>query len=160
MADADPTLQLSLQYQQSAFGREAVQAIADRLERVLRVLVTGPDTLAAALDVLSEAERDHLLAGPASAPEEAGTVPDLIAEWVARTPDAVAVVHAGSELTFADLDRRSGRVAAALQAAGLGRGSLVAVALPRTADLVTVLLGFCVRGRPTCRSMCGTRPGA
>src|SRR5205807_9280537 len=50
------------------------------------------------------------------------TVHALIAEQAARTPDAVAVVHAGRTLTYAELDDQASRLAGRLQAAGVEPG--------------------------------------
>lgn len=66
----------------------------------------------------------------------------LVAEQVARTPDAAAVTFGvgGCTLTFAELDRRAERLAGRLRAAGVGPGVLVGVYLRRSADLVVALV--------------------
>ncbi|HEX6039303.1 MAG TPA: amino acid adenylation domain-containing protein [Longimicrobium sp.] len=64
-----------------------------------------------------------------------------IAETVARMPDAAAVEGADGALTYAALAARSAEVAAALRTRGVGRGSLVAVCLDRSARMVAALLG-------------------
>ncbi|HEY0637917.1 MAG TPA: amino acid adenylation domain-containing protein, partial [Pseudonocardiaceae bacterium] len=69
-----------------------------------------------------------------------GTLVDAFAGHVARTPDAEAVVAPGERLTYRELDRRSAALAAVLRGHGAGPGEIVAVALPRSADLVVALL--------------------
>ncbi|MGY2063590.1 AMP-binding protein, partial [Nocardia gipuzkoensis] len=64
----------------------------------------------------------------------------------ARTPDAVAVVCAQAELSYRALDERSDRLARALAAQGVGPDSIVAVALPRSADLIVALLAVLKAG--------------
>ncbi|HEV7657713.1 MAG TPA: non-ribosomal peptide synthetase [Mycobacteriales bacterium] len=67
-------------------------------------------------------------------------VTDLIVRQAAATPDAVAVVEDGVEVTFRDFAARSARLARHLRTAGVGPETLVAVALDRSADqLVTAL---------------------
>ncbi|XRQ05553.1 condensation domain-containing protein [Actinomadura welshii] len=60
------------------------------------------------------------------------------------TPDAVAVVDAGTALTYAELERRAARLWARLPRPGLaGEGGgepLTAICLPRSADLVVAML--------------------
>ncbi|WP_036516792.1 AMP-binding protein [Nocardioides sp. J54] len=61
--------------------------------------------------------------------------------WVARTPDAVAVVHEAedgtvAQLTFAELDDRVARLRAGLRARGIGKGDAVAIYLPMTTEAV------------------------
>jgi len=67
---------------------------------------------------------------------------DLVARQTAATPDAVAVVcdATGRTLTYAELDRHAGRLAAALAERGVGADDLVAVLLPRSPELVVALL--------------------
>ena len=63
------------------------------------------------------------------------------AAQVARTPDAAAVLDASRTLTYAQLDRRARADRARLRGAGAGPEQVVAVALPRSADLIAALLG-------------------
>ncbi|MEV5413218.1 amino acid adenylation domain-containing protein [Thermopolyspora sp. NPDC052614] len=74
------------------------------------------------------------------------TIPWLVARQVAATPDAPAVLHAGRSLTYRELLDRAGRVARRLMSAGAGPETVVALALPRTADLVVALLGVLASG--------------
>ncbi|REK87018.1 amino acid adenylation domain-containing protein [Streptomyces inhibens] len=55
-------------------------------------------------------------------------------------PDRTAVRGGDEALTFAELDRRTARLARTLAAHGVGRGDRVGVALPRGARLVVALL--------------------
>jgi amino acid adenylation domain-containing protein/non-ribosomal peptide synthase protein (TIGR01720 family) len=64
------------------------------------------------------------------------TWPDLFKVQVRRDPNAVAVVFEDDELTYAELDSRSNRLAKALIAHGVGPESVVAMAVPRSLDLI------------------------
>ncbi|MGW1216657.1 amino acid adenylation domain-containing protein [Streptomyces sp. NPDC002499] len=59
----------------------------------------------------------------------------------ADTPDAVAVVCAGRQVTYAELDRRANRFAHYLLARGHGRGARVGVCLDYSIDLLVAVLG-------------------
>ncbi|MET9922325.1 non-ribosomal peptide synthetase [Streptomyces sp. NPDC006435] len=59
------------------------------------------------------------------------TLLELFAEQVEARPGAVALRHAGTDLTYRELDEWSARLAARLVARGTGPGSLVALAAQR-----------------------------
>ncbi|MFH9010757.1 amino acid adenylation domain-containing protein [Streptomyces sp. NPDC017943] len=62
-------------------------------------------------------------------------------EHAAATPDAVAVVHAGRQLTYAQLDAEANRFAHFLSARGHGRGAKVGVCLDYSPDMLVAILG-------------------
>ncbi|MEU6679781.1 amino acid adenylation domain-containing protein [Streptomyces sp. NPDC046925] len=142
MAAVDPHLQLIFQYAQNVFDQDAVEVLAARLVRVLRQLAATPELKAAHIDVLDPAERDRLLTryNDTAAHTPDVTIGGLVEAQVARTPDETAVVADGTSLTYRELDVRAGRLARELAGRGVGPESVVAVSLPRSADLVVALL--------------------
>ncbi|GAA0297702.1 hypothetical protein GCM10010302_40420 [Streptomyces polychromogenes] len=148
MAAADPHLQLIFQYAPGVFGRQAVEVIAERLVRVLRQLTATPELTAARLEVLEPAERDRLLTAfnDTAEPTPATTVGGLVEAQAARTPDATALIAGDETLTYRELNARADRLAGELAARGVGRESLVALALPRSAELVVALLAILKAG--------------
>ncbi|MCQ4122212.1 amino acid adenylation domain-containing protein [Rhodococcus tibetensis] len=71
-------------------------------------------------------------------------VPNTVAETIVSTFLVQADRHAGrravNELTYRELAHRSGTLARRLQDAGAGRGTVVAVSLPRETDLIVAIL--------------------
>nr|CBL94655.1 ACMS II [Streptomyces iakyrus] len=82
----------------------------------------------------------------ATAAPGAATLPELFAAQAAATPDAPALTADGTTWSYRELDERSNRMARALIARGIGAEDVVAVALPRSADLVLALLGVLKSG--------------
>lgn len=129
-------------------GNPAVHTAADvavQAERFLRVLrafaSAGPSDPIASLDLLDAEERAVL----GERNDTALDVPDddaaaLVAGQAARTPGAEALFDGERSLTYAELDAEAGRLAHVLARQGAGPGRTVAVALPRDAGLVAVLL--------------------
>ncbi|MFF5672696.1 amino acid adenylation domain-containing protein [Streptomyces hygroscopicus] len=76
----------------------------------------------------------------------AATLPDLFAAQAARTPSAVAVSDGETSLTYAELNRSANRLAHLLIARGAGPERLVALALPRSADLIVAVLAVLKSG--------------
>ncbi|MET9608868.1 amino acid adenylation domain-containing protein [Streptomyces sp. NPDC006512] len=60
---------------------------------------------------------------------------------VAAAPDAVAVVRAGRQVTYAELDAKANRFAHLLVARGHGRGAKVGVCLDYSVDMLVAILG-------------------
>src|SRR5713226_2511231 len=61
-------------------------------------------------------------------------------------PEAVAIVFGPEETTYAELESRANRFARHLRGRGVGRGSIVAMRLPRSVDAYAALLGILKSG--------------
>ncbi|TGA83295.1 condensation domain-containing protein, partial [Streptomyces palmae] len=129
----------SLEFSADLFDRETAESIAARLERLIRAVVTSPDTPITAIEVMSGSERTRLLALGSGAVERmarAASVPELFEEQVERTPDALALSAGELRLSYAELDARANRLARVLMAAGVGPESRVGMLMQRSADVV------------------------
>jgi amino acid adenylation domain-containing protein len=130
-----------LAYATDLFDQATVAELAVRLRRVLAAMVADPNQRIGAADLLSASERRGLLvecndtavAGPAT------TLPELLARQVRATPDALAVVHEDTILTYAELDRRSNQLARHLISLGAGPEQVVALSLPRSVEVVVAV---------------------
>ncbi|MEV4643175.1 amino acid adenylation domain-containing protein, partial [Actinoplanes sp. NPDC049548] len=105
VAGADAELMLRLNYQPDRFDAAAGQAVLGRLLAVLARFAAAPQTRVENLDLLLPGER--AAAGPV-VDTPSGTLPELFAAQVARTPSAVAVA---GRFSYAELDEVSKRVA-------------------------------------------------
>ncbi|WP_204014564.1 non-ribosomal peptide synthetase, partial [Virgisporangium aurantiacum] len=136
-----------IEYGTALFDRSTVEWLSSALQRLLAGVVASPDTPVSQIPVLAAPERRQLVAWaglPAVEPSPA--VPDLIADQAARVPDAVAVVAAGEQLTYADLDRRANQLAHHLRTLGVRPESVVGVCLPRRAELIVAMLAVMKAG--------------
>ncbi|CAM5733182.1 Non-ribosomal peptide synthetase OS=Streptomyces fumanus OX=67302 GN=GCM10018772_19050 PE=4 SV=1 [Streptomyces fumanus] len=131
-----------LEYRTDLFDAATAARMADQLLRTLDGAAADPDRPLGALPLLSpEQERQVTHDWNATAlavPEE--TLPELFARQAARTPDATALVAGDVRLDHATLDARADRVARHLVARGADPERLVALRLPRTADMIVAIL--------------------
>ncbi|MFJ8593552.1 non-ribosomal peptide synthase/polyketide synthase [Streptomyces sp. NPDC093598] len=141
---ADGSFELTAEYSTGLFEAETVARMSRHLLRLLEGMADGPHRTVGELDLLSEDERRTMLevwnpratdAGRASG----STLPALFEAQVARTPERTAVVCGSERLDYAEVNRRANRLARVLAARGAGPETLVALCLPRTADLLPVL---------------------
>jgi non-ribosomal peptide synthetase component F len=131
-------------YRRDLFTPATGAALAARLQRVLEAMARDADARLATMDLLSVAERAQIVDtwNATAQATPAVSAPDLIAQQIARTPDAVAVVQGEQHLTYAALNRQAQAVAAALHAQGIGPETIVGVAVGRSLALPGVLLGL------------------
>ena len=131
-------------YATDLFDRESITQLVDAYGVLLTEAVRASHRRIDELPLLDARQRAALLA-LGHGPTRRWPAPHLLHKWfeaqARRTPDSVAVESQQTRLTFAALDRRSDRVAAALQRAGARPGAIVAVCMPRSIELVTAVLG-------------------
>ncbi len=146
---AEGRLMAEAEYALDLFEPATARRLLERLTGLLAGAVARPATAAADLPLLTAGERRQVLVdwnpGPTRYPREA-TLHELFAAKAAQTPDAVAVVAAGGEVTYAELDRRAGLLAARLRALGVGPDVGVGVCAERSADLIAAILGILKAG--------------
>ncbi|MEU8263197.1 amino acid adenylation domain-containing protein [Micromonospora sp. NPDC048999] len=134
-------LGLRLEYRPDLIDETAAGALLDRMHRLLADIAAEPSAPVGRLDPTTPAERHRVLAewNGTQHPVAAATLPDLLARQAAATPDAVAVLFEGTGLSFRELDEASNRLARLLIGHGVGPERFVAVAVPRSLDLVVAL---------------------
>jgi amino acid adenylation domain-containing protein len=140
---------LSLEYNTDIYNKETALQLMDNYWRMLGSMVANPDTSINELEFLSEAEKQQLLLGfnDTAAPySNTKTLVDLFEEQVARTPDAVALVFEGKEMTYRQLDERSNQLAHLLQQYGVQQGSYVGIVQHRSMDMVVSVYGIVKAG--------------
>ncbi|HEY1627673.1 MAG TPA: amino acid adenylation domain-containing protein [Streptosporangiaceae bacterium] len=136
------------EYAVDVFDHDTVRDLAGRLTGLLRQAVADPGRRVGEFELLTREERDQLLgpAQPAPSGQNAVTVAEQFQDQVARTPDAVAVVSGDVRLSYAELNRRANRLARYLVTLGAGPERLVAVAMPRSAEMVMAVLAVVKTG--------------
>ena len=142
----DGELQTVVETNPELHGAAAGAEISDRYLRVLKALASAaPDAAAGGIDILGAEERRRVLvewsgAATSSATVTAEPVVALFEARAERQPDAVALVHDGVELTYAELDSRANRLAGLLRSRGVRAESVVALCLPRGIEIVAAIL--------------------
>ncbi|MFD4511743.1 amino acid adenylation domain-containing protein, partial [Streptomyces sp. NPDC058457] len=146
-ADGRPgPLRIAVGYSADLFDQATALRLVERFTRVLEAGAADPAARIGSLDILGVEERAALLTAPVVFGEAEATLPELFAAQADRTPDAVAVSFDGEHTTYAELDARANRLAHLLAERGAGPDRLVAVALPRSTDLVVALLAVLKAG--------------
>jgi amino acid adenylation domain-containing protein len=129
-------------------GADRLDALASYYAAALEDLALHPEERHDAAALMTQEEAAARLAagqGPKSA-AETKPVHMLVAEQARRTPETVAVEDGREALSYAELEKRANRLAARLVREKVGPETLVALCLPRTADLVVGMLAVLKAG--------------
>nr|WP_195911343.1 non-ribosomal peptide synthetase [Streptomyces kaniharaensis] len=137
-----------VEYSTDLFDRASAERFAAQLLRLLQAAVTDPTQPIGRIDHLAPAEREQLLYGWNDTAHEvpAATLPELFQAQAARTPDADAVVFGDTVVSYRELNERANRLAHHLIGLGVGPEQFVALAVPRSVEMVVALLGVVKSG--------------
>ncbi|MCP9489463.1 MAG: amino acid adenylation domain-containing protein [Solirubrobacteraceae bacterium MAG38_C4-C5] len=141
-------LRVMLDHRQDLFDREAAETLVARFATVLEQLAGDPCALVGSLDLLAPAEHRRLEARTGTTGHELGrdTVADLLDAQSLRTPGATALVCGDESLTSEQLAGRIHRLTRLLLTRGVGPEDVVALALPRSTDMVVALFAVLATG--------------
>ncbi len=136
-------------YNTDVFDRATARRIAGHLLRMLEGISVAPGTRVSELPLMTARELHREVvewnATEAAYPDQA-SLPELIEAQADRTPLAIAVQCGEERLTYAELERRANHLAHRLSAAGVTRGDLVAICMPRSVDMLVGMLGILLAG--------------
>ncbi|MEI7026261.1 non-ribosomal peptide synthetase [Paenibacillus sp. y28] len=119
------------------------------LKRVYRALRQQAELRICDVELLHEQERSRLLHDfnrTEAAYSRRQTIHGRFMEQAAQTPDNRAVVCNNVSLSYKELDRKSGQLAAALRCRGVRPGQFVAITADRTPEMVIGLLAILKAG--------------
>ncbi|WP_078857022.1 non-ribosomal peptide synthetase/type I polyketide synthase [Streptomyces sp. NBRC 109706] len=152
---ADGRFHCVLKYNSDLFLPETVRRMADHYTQLLDGLTRAAGSASTAgLPMLGAAERRRVLdefSGVARPVECAEPVHRLFERAVAQGPDRIAVVAPAESgeavrLTYRELEVRANVVAHRLRELGVVRGSVVALCLPKSPELLVALLAVLKAG--------------
>ncbi|WP_266156573.1 non-ribosomal peptide synthetase [Dyella silvatica] len=137
-----------IEYASDIFDRATIEGFVQRLLQLFEAVATDATQPIGQIDLLTPAERQQLLAdwNPLSAPVAEATVVQQFEQQVLQSPEAVALVFEDSELSYRQLNERANQLAHHLIRQGIGPEQIVAIALPRSLEMVIALLAVLKAG--------------
>jgi len=138
-----------LQYNTDLFEEKTIRQMAEHLLGLLEDIVEKVDTPLSRLK-LRQSDRAEamlrVLEGSKTTGKQFTCVHDRIAAMAARQGEEIALVDAASSMTYGELFRKTGQIAAYLRDIGVTEEMPIGVCLPRTNLMVPVLLGVMSAG--------------
>ena len=140
-----------MEFRTDVFDAASIEALIERLERVLVAVTAEPTRRLSSVNLLDAGEHARLdevgnravLTAPA--PTQV-SIPALFAVQVARAPEAVAISVGGRSVTYRQLDEASNRLAHMLAGYGVGPGQRVALLFSRSAEAIASMLAVLKTG--------------
>ncbi|MFE0132620.1 amino acid adenylation domain-containing protein [Streptomyces sp. NPDC059037] len=130
------------QYDSDLYRAETIEGLLGLWQSVLDDMTLDPERPVGLTGDLGPEERALLLdaaTGAAVAPAD-DCVLDVFEQWAERTPDAPALVHGDTRLSYGELDRAANRLAHRLRGEGVTPGSRVGIYMERSAESVVAVL--------------------
>ncbi|MFW9265793.1 non-ribosomal peptide synthetase [Pseudomonas sp. NR3] len=130
--------ELALAYDCGVYREEQMQALLKRVKHWLGQLMQSPNELIDGMDACLPEE--SLVSSPR--PDLGADLDIIVAlrRHAQAHPDRPALRYADQFLSYAELDALSDRVAGSLDQAGVGRGDVVGLYLPRGAQMLVAML--------------------
>ena len=147
--EVDGRVEAFLDYAVELFDAPTIHRLAGTLERLIDQATAQPERPLDALDLLSRAERQQIARewnDTAAELDPDAVLHQLILARAAERPDAVALAYGAPDeadilLTYGALAERSAEIARRLLALGLEPEARIGLAMARSVDMVTTLLG-------------------
>ena len=137
-------------YNTDLFDAATIRGMAEHWIVILNAVCHDPERSLGTLPLLTESELKSTTAAggwnDTERPIPKGTLHHAIEEQARRSPNAVAAICGREQWTYARLIARTDTLALALKDRGVHRGSIVAVLLNRSLDLLAGLLAILKTG--------------
>ncbi|AHH97301.1 non-ribosomal peptide synthase/polyketide synthase [Kutzneria albida] len=138
----------SVEYSTDLFDEATIQRMVGHLVALLTQVVATPDRRLSTLPWASAEERYQVVTewNDTSWALPGASVPQVFAEQVRRTPEAVALVGADGPMTYRQLDARANRLAHELIRLGVRPEDRVAILADRSVASITAVLAVIKAG--------------
>lgn len=149
MTETEEGLRGLWQYNTDLFDDALMTRMAENFQTLLEGIAANPGRRLSQLPILTEGESHQLLV---EWNKTAGDYPkdeclhELFEHQVEKTPDDVALIFEGTQLTYDDLNRRANQLARYLISLGVGLEVGVGIAMERSLEMVIGLLGIMKAG--------------
>ncbi len=148
LSDREKNFAGVFKYNTDLFDEATIARMTEHFRVLLEGMLDNPEQPLSRLPLLTEAERQQLLAWnrTETAYPQDKTIVDLFQEQVEKTPENIAVVFEDRQLSYRELNTRANRLAHYLMALGVGAEILVGICVERSPEIVVGLLGILKAG--------------
>ncbi|MCP4150899.1 MAG: AMP-binding protein, partial [bacterium] len=163
----------TLEYASKLFKEDTIERFIAYYRKIISKVTANPSITVAEIDILSETEREQVLVEfNDTGTDYPGdkTIHELFEEQVVKTPDRIAVASTGAkpfheetsqrnpggpgtttgqsftQLTYRELNINANRLAGSLSKKGISHGSIIAIMVEPSLEMIIALLGILKTG--------------
>ncbi|TKH41704.1 hypothetical protein C1I60_20515 [Paenibacillus terrae] len=143
------TIQMSFSYNALVFDRASVEQIQGHLIQLLEQVVAKPDIRVRELDIVTEQEREQILAiwgDTAAEYAHEQTIHGLFEAQVLQTPEQIALYFEGEQLTYRELNKRANQLARTLRSYGVQSDQRIGLLVERSIEMIVGILAVLKAG--------------
>lgn len=143
VSESRDRIEIQCQYNVDLFERASAEGRMRDFASLLHAAADRPDELLTKLPILSDADKeavDSWNATEAAYPTGV-TMHGLFEQQADTTPDNIALEFEGHTLTYAELDKRSNKVAAYLKDRGVAPEKMVCICMDRSIEMIVAMYG-------------------
>src|SRR5205085_4588048 len=149
MAEVNGELAASFEFCTDLFEASTIKRLAEHFRMLLEAIASDPSKRLADLPLLTCAEREQLLSewnDTRKILPPVGCVYDSFEQQAVQRPEQIAVICAGEQLSYGELNRRANQLARHLRARGIGPNVSVALCVERSIEMLVGMLGILKSG--------------
>ncbi|MCC3606139.1 MAG: amino acid adenylation domain-containing protein [Microcoleus sp. PH2017_29_MFU_D_A] len=137
-----------IEYNTDLFEASTISRTIGHFQTLLEGIVSNPEQKISELPLLTEWERQQLVAWNNTATDypQNACIHQLFEEQVERSPDAIALVFEDQQLTYKELNQRANQLAHYLGKLGVTAEIMVGICVERSLEMVVGLLGILKAG--------------
>src|SRR5260370_21102603 len=139
---------LILEYRPDLFDEATIVRMVGHYTTLLKSMIRDPEQRLRDLPILTEAEQQLFVKwneAPVKHPKDQ-CIHELFEAQVERTPDRIAVVYEGTQLSYREVNQRANQLAHRLKRLGGGPEGLGGICLGRPPEMVRALLAILKAG--------------
>ncbi|HEX5876135.1 MAG TPA: non-ribosomal peptide synthase/polyketide synthase, partial [Pyrinomonadaceae bacterium] len=149
VTEVDSKLDASFEYNTDLFDRSTIESLSESFRVLLDSIVTDPCVHLSELSLLSNEMRRQVLYDWNDTRVNYAPVVcvhESFAQRAASAPAQIAITSGAETLSYGELNKRANRLANYLRARGVGPEVRVGICVPRSAAMVTCVLGVLKAG--------------
>jgi amino acid adenylation domain-containing protein len=148
LAEGDGGITGSLEYSRDLYEGETIRRMARHYERVIWEVVRDAEQKIREIELLNEGEKSQIIEWNQTELEYEcdRCINQLFEDQVEISPESIAVVYEGEQISYRELNRRANQLGQYLRTMGVGPEVMVGVCLERSIELVVAFMGVLKAG--------------